>query len=565
MSKKLQFKGVALKSLLKGAKALYKPVVKTLGPKGRNVVISKGSGAPLSTKDGVTVAKEIFLKDEFENLSAQLIKEVASKTADVAGDGTTTAIVLVYAILKESIKNVLAGANPVALKNGMSQATRELLKALEELACPVKSNEELLQVATVSSNNDPKIGEVVSQAISTVGNDGNVTVVEGKGCETELKVVKGMQFDKGYLSPYFVTNPEKMKVEMSNAQVLIVDKKVSNAKELVPILEKVAEKGGGPLLLIAEDVEGEALSTLVINKIKGGMSLCAVKGPAFGDRRSNILQDIAILTGATVVSEKMGCVLEHVDESVLGRVESVVINKEETTLVGGKGDSGERKKRIEQLRKEIESADSDYEQKSLEERLAKLSGGVAVISVGATTETEMKEKKARFEDALHAARAAYRGGVVPGGGVALIRASNSARLKDLYDKAEGDEKIGISIMLSAAYFPAIAIANNCGKEGNLIAEKIREAEGACGYNARTGCFEDLIQVGIMDPLLVTQSALQHASSVSIVMTNVECVVAEKPEPKEETPMGDEMMGEGGGMMPGGMGGMGGMMPDMGMM
>lgn len=557
MAKMMQFNETALKSILKGVKTLAKTVIVTLGPKGRNVVINKGLGTPLSTKDGVTVAKEISLKNKFENIGAGLVKEASSKTSDVAGDGTTTAIVLAEAIFKEGVKNVIAGANPMSVKRGIDRAVQAMIEELDKLSTPVSKHEEIQQVATISANNDPEIGEMIADAMKKVGKDGTITIADAKGIDTVLDVVEGMQFDKGYLSPYFVTNAEKMTTELSNAQVLITDKKLSNAKELVSILEKVMEQGQKPLIIIAEDIEGEALATLVINKLKGGMPLCAVKAPAFGDRRKAILQDIAILTGATVVSEEVGLSLEEVGLEVLGNAKTIKVGKEETTIIGGGGNHEVVQERIQQIRHEMNETTSDYDRGNLEERLAKLAGGVAVINVGAATETEMKEKKARVEDALHATRAAVIDGIVPGGGVALLRAIKA--LETL--KLKEDEKIGIDIVRRAAFAPATAIATNCGKEGNMVAEKVYEGEGAFGYNGLTDTFEDLLKAGVIDPVLVTKSALKHASSIASLLITVACMITDKPEPKTETPMDPGMGGMGG--MPG-MGGMGGM-PGMGMM
>lgn len=552
MSKMLQFHHEALKSVLKGVKTLAKAVIVTLGPKGRNVVINRGFGAPLSTKDGVTVAKEISLKDKFENMGAQLVKEAASKTADVAGDGTTTAIVLAEAIYGEGVKNVIAGANPMSVKRGIDQAVGVMLGALDQLATKISKPEEIKQIATISANNDLEIGLMISQAMEKVGKDGTITITEAKGLETTLDVVEGLQFDKGYSSPYFVTNPEKMTVELENTLILITDKKISNIKEIVPILEKVMEKGPRPLLIIADDVDGEALATLVVNKIKAGLPICAVKAPGFGDRRKAMLQDIAILTGATVVSEEVGLSLEDADLEVLGKAKKVKIGKEETTIVDGAGNPKLLQERIAQIRFEIENTTSDYDKKNLEERLAKLAGGVAVIHVGAATETEMKEKKARVEDALHATRAAVAEGIVPGGGVALLRALASLETLNL----PGDEMIGVEIIRKAAYSPAIAIANNCGKQGNLIAEKILERQGSWGYNGITDDFADLLKDGVIDPVLVTKSALSNAASVSGLLITIAAMITDKPEPKSKNPM-PAMGGMGGGM--GGMGGMDEMM------
>ena len=460
MAKMMQFNESALKSILKGVKTLAKTVIVTLGPKGRNVVINKGFGAPLSTKDGVTVAKEISLKDKFENIGAQLVKEASSKTSDVAGDGTTTAIVLAEAIFKEGVKNVIAGANPMSVKRGIDKAVQCIIEELNKLSTPVSNHDEIEQIATISANNDPDIGEMIANAMKKVGKDGTITIADAKGIDTVLDVVEGMQFDKGYLSPYFVTNAEKMTAELSNAQILITDKKISNAKELVSILEKVMEQGQGPLLIIADDVEGEALATLVINKLKGGMPLCAVKAPAFGDRRKAILQDIATITGATVVSEEVGLSLEEVGLEVLGTAKTIKVGKEEATLIGGGGNPAEVQKRVTQVRGEIENSTSDYDRGNLEERLAKLAGGVAVINVGAATETEMKEKKARVEDALHATRAAVIDGIVPGGGVAFLRAVKALDVL----KLKGDEKIGVDIVRRSAFAPATVLPITVAKK-----------------------------------------------------------------------------------------------------
>ncbi|MCB1067785.1 MAG: chaperonin GroEL, partial [Simkania sp.] len=453
MAKMLQFNETALKSILKGVKTLAKAVIVTLGPKGRNVVINKGMGIPLSTKDGVTVAKEIALKDKFENIGAQLVKEASSKTSDVAGDGTTTAIVLAEAIFKEGVKNVIAGGNPMSIKRGIDKAVQSIIEALDKLATPVSKPEEINQVATISANNDPDVGTIIAEAMEKVGKDGTITIAEAKGIETVLDVVEGMQFEKGYLSPYFVTNPEKMTTELSNAYVLLTDRKISNAKDIVPILEKVMEGGQRPLLIIAEDVEGEALATLVVNKLKAGLPVCAVKAPAFGDRRKAILQDIAALTGATVVSDEVGLDIQEVGAEVLGFVKTVKVGKEETTLIDGQGAEEVVQKRVAEIRYELENTTSEYDRGNLEDRLAKLAGGVAVIHVGAATEAEMKEKKARVEDALHATRAAVIDGIVPGGGVALLRAISALDHLDL----KGDEKTGVEIIRKAAYAPAIAI------------------------------------------------------------------------------------------------------------
>lgn len=556
MTKMFQFKQDALKSIQEGIRKLAKAVIVTLGPKGRNVVIKKSYGAPLSTKDGVTVAKEVVLKDKFENMGAQLVKEVASKTSDVAGDGTTTAIVLAEAIYSAGVKNVTAGCNPMSLKKGIDRAVEKMTDALSKMAAPVKTHEEVEQIATISANNDRDIGAIIAEAMQKVGKDGIITVDEAKGIETVLDVVEGMQFDKGFLSPYFITNPQNMSVEFDNAQILLIDKKISSAKELIPILEKTMQRGTKPLLIIAEDVDSEALATLVVNKLKAGLPVCAVKAPAFGDRRKSILEDIACLTGATVVSEELGLILEEVGPEVLGHAKQIKITKEETTLIDGAGDLKRVKGREAQIRAEMAATTSDYDREKLEERLAKLVGGVAVIKVGAATETEMKEKKARVEDALHATRAAVAEGIVPGGGVALLKAVKS--LEEL--KLQGDEAIGAKVIYQAAFAPATAIAGNCGKQGNLIAEKIYESkERNWGYNGLTDVFEDLVKAGVIDPVLVTKSALRNAASVVGLLLTTAAMITDVPKPKDSMPAGGPMGGMGGMDMMGGMGGMGGMM------
>ena len=551
MPKLFQFQEIALKSLLQGVKTLAKAVIVTLGPKGRNVVIGKEFGSPLSTKDGVTVAKEVHLKDKFENMGAQLVKEAASKAADMAGDGTTTAIVLAEAILSEGVKNVIAGADPMELKRGIELGVKAVEKALDDMARKVKSPEEIAQIATISANNDAGIGALVGEAMEKVGKDGIVSIGEAKGIETELKVVEGMQFDKGYISPYFITNAEKMTVEFEHPAVLITDKKLSTVKDIVPFLEKyTATKQVRPLLIIADDVEGEALATLVVNKIKAGLVVAAVKAPGFGDSRKAVLEDIACLTGATVVSEEVGYDLEEVGLEVLGSAKKVNISKEETVLVDGAGKPKEMQKRVAQIRHQLEETTSDYDREKLEQRLAKLAGGVAVIHVGAATETEASEKKMRIEDALHATRAAVAEGVVPGGGVALIRASNVLAKQ----KASGGEAIGLDILRKACLAPAAALARNCGKNGDLIAEKIAERDGSWGYNGLTDEFSDLVKDGVIDPVLVTKSALRHAASVSGLLMTIAAMITDKPEPKKKAPpapapgMGMGGMGDFGGMM-----------------
>lgn len=555
MGKMFQYKEDALKAMQEGVRKLAKAVIVTLGPKGRNVVIKKGFGSPLSTKDGVTVAKEVNLKDKFENMGAQLVKEVASKTSDIAGDGTTTAIVLADAIYSAGVKNVIAGANPMLVKKGIDKAVELITLELSKLASPVKTPQEVKQTATISANNDPEIGSIIADAMNKVGKDGIITVDEAKGIETTLDVVEGMQFDKGFLSPYFITNPENMSVEFENGSLLIVDKKISNAKDLIPFLEKFMKQGPRPLLIIAEDIDGEALAMLVVNKIKGGLPLCAVKAPAFGDRRKAMLEDIATVTGATVVSEEIGLNLEEVDLAVLGRAKRIKITKDDTTIVDGVCDMKRLKSREAQLRGEIASTKSDYDREKLEERLAKLVGGVAVIKVGAATETEMKEKKARVEDALHATRAAIAEGIVPGGGVALLRA---VRVLEKYKAATTDENIGLDIVKEACFAPACAIATNCGKQGRVIAEKIYERQGAEGYNGLTDTFADLVKEGVIDPVFVTKSALRHAASVVSLLLTAEVLITDKPKKNKSKQTGAHMGGMGGmgGMgMPGGMGGM----------
>ncbi len=554
MSKMFQFHEEALGAMLRGIKTLARAVRVTLGPKGRNVVIKRGFGAPFSTKDGVTVAKEITLKDKFENMGVQLVKEVASKTSDVAGDGTTTAIVLAEAIFSQGVKNVSAGANPTAVKRGIDKAVAKIHEELNKLAKPIKTSEEIRQIATISANNDPEIGKIISEAMDKVGKDGIITVDEAQGIETVLDVVEGMQFDKGYVSPYFVTNPENMQCVFNNAWILITDQKINGIKELVPLLEQVMQKGQKPLLIIADDIDSEALATLVVNKLKAGLQVCAVKAPGFGDRRKAMLQDIAILTGGTLVSEEVGLSLADVGLEVLGTAKVVKVSKDDTTIVDGTGSQKEIKKRVSQIRAELEKSTSSYDKEKLEQRLAHLVGGVAVVKVGATTETEMKEKKARVEDALHATRAAAAEGVVPGGGVALLRAVRG--LESL--KLTGDEAIGVNIVRLACFAPASWIAENCGKQGNLIAEKIYESKDDFGYNGLTDEFTDMIKAGVLDPVMVTKTALANAASISGLLLLTAAMVTEKPKPKSKTPA-PSMGGMGGGM--GGMGGMdmGGMM------
>jgi len=547
MAKLLKSNEEALEALLKGVKTLAKAVIVTLGPKGRNVVISRGAGVPSSTKDGATVAEEITLKNKFENMGAQLVKEAATKVASTAGDGTTTAIVLAEAMFVEGAKNIVAGANPMELKKGMDQAVYCLQKELLKLATPIQTPQEVQQIASISANNDPAIGALISDAIQQVGHDGIVTLGDAKGIETVLEVVEGMQFDKGFLSPYFITNGEKMTAELLNASIFITDQKLSSAKDIVPLLEKMVEAGSNPLLLIAEDIDGEALATLVINKIKGNLPVVAVKAPGFGDQRKALLQDIAILTGASLVSQELGYDLEEVGPEVLGQAKKITVSKERTTIVEGAGSSKSVQLRIAQIKYELDHATSEYTEQQLGERIAKLAGGVAVINVGAATETEANEKKDRIDDALHATRAAISQGIVPGGGVALIRASKA--LQSL--KLSGDEAIGVEIVRKACLAPATAIANNCGKIGAAIADKIAEKEGNFGYNGLTDEFGDLVQQGVIDPALVTERALVHAASVASMLLTVGTMIADKPEPKKPVAAPSPNMGgmdDFGGMM-----------------
>ncbi|MBP9841137.1 MAG: chaperonin GroEL [Simkaniaceae bacterium] len=551
MAKMLQFNEKALKAMLAGVSSLAKAVVVTLGPRGRNVVIKQGGGSSLSTKDGVTVASAIILKDRFENIGAQLVKEASSKTADLAGDGTTTVIVLAEAMFREGVKNVMAGASPMSLKRGIEKGMMHLIQALESLAKPVESSEEIKQVAAISANNDPEIGAMIADAMAKVGKDGTISITEAKGMETTLEIVEGIQFDKGFLSPYFITNPEKMTAELANAYLLITDKKLSSVNDIVPILQKIMEEGAKSLLIIAEDVEGEALATLVVNKLKGGMQVVAVKAPAFGDRRKAILEDIAILTGATVVSDEVGLSLKEVGSEVLGRAKRVVVEKEQATIVGGAGNEKKIEVRRAEVRTLIANTTSDYDRGNLEERLAKLSGGVAEISLGAATETELKEKRARVEDALHATKAAVQEGIVPGGGVALLRA---VKALDGVVLDDADEQVGLLILKKAAFAPLIAIAKNCGRQGEVVAEKVYDQDGAYGYNGLTDEFTDLIKAGVIDPLLVTKSALKNAASIAGLLITVACMITDKKEAQSA-----DMPDMGGGGMPGMMGGLSGMM------
>jgi len=545
-AKQLLFDETARHSLLRGIEKLAKAVKATLGPSGRNVILDKKFGSPTITKDGVTVAKEIELEDPYENMGAQLVREVASKTSDVAGDGTTTATVLAEAIFKEGLKNVTAGANPTSLQRGINKAVEALVAEIARISKKVKDRTEIAQVATVSANWDTTIGEIIADAMDKVGKDGTITVEEAKSIETSLDVVEGMQFDKGYLSPYFVTNMESMETLLDNPYILIHEKKISSLKDLLPVLEKTA-KTGKPLLIIAEDVEGEALATLVVNKLRGTIQVAAVKAPGFGDRRKAMMEDIAILTGGRCITEDLGLKLENITLEDLGRTKRVTIDKENTTIVEGAGKQADIQGRVSQIRRQIEETTSDYDKEKLQERLAKLAGGVAVINVGAATETEMKEKKARVEDALHATRAAVEEGIVPGGGVALIRAQKA--LDAL--KLEGDEAIGLQIVRRAIEAPLRQLAENAGQEGALIVAEVKKRKGNEGYNVATGVYEDLIKAGVVDPAKVTRSALQHAASISGLLLTTEAIITEKPEPKAAAGGGDPH-GHGGG---GGMGGM----------
>ncbi len=546
MAKQLQFDEAARQALLRGVEKLAKAVKATLGPAGRNVILDKKFGSPTITKDGVSVAKEIELDDPYENMGAQLIREVSSRTSDIAGDGTTTATVLAEAIYKEGLRNVTAGANPISLQRGIMKATEAIVAQLKVLSKPVSDAKEIAQVASISANSDKEIGGIIAEAMDKVGKDGTITVEEAKGIETTLDVVEGMQFDKGYLSPYFVTNPESMEAFLETAYVLINEKKISSLKDMLPLLEKVA-KTGRPLLIIAEDVEGEALATLVVNKLRGILNIAAVKAPGFGDRRKAMLEDLAILTGGRVITEDLGIKLESVELSDLGEAKRISITKENTTIVEGGGTSEAITGRVNQIRKQIDDTTSDYDREKLQERLAKLAGGVAVINVGAATETEMKEKKARVEDALHATRAAVEEGVVAGGGVALIRAQ--AAIGDL--GLEGDEKTGAGIVARAVEAPLRQLVTNAGREAALIVEHVKKGKGGEGYNVATDKFEDLIASGVVDPTKVTRTALQNAASISGLLLTTECLITDLP--------AKEAGGGGGGGHDHGMGGMGGMM------
>ena len=545
MAKLIKYDMKARELMLNGIKTLADAVVVTLGPKGRNVVLDKSWGAPTVTKDGVTVAKEIELEDKFENMGAQMVKEVASKTSDMAGDGTTTATVLARSIFEEGQKLVAAGNDPMAIKRGIDAAVEVIVKELQNLSKPTKDQREIAQVGTISANNDETIGNIIAEAMNKVGKEGVITVEEAKSMETTLEVVEGMQFDRGYLSPYFVTDPEKMVANIEDPYILIHEKKVSNMKDLLPVLEQVA-KMGKPLMIIAEDVEGEALATLVVNKLRGTLQVAAVKAPGFGDRRKSMLEDLAILTGGQAVSEDLGIKLENITVSDLGRAKRINIDKDNTTIVDGGGSRSALEGRVKQIRAQIDETTSDYDREKLQERLAKLIGGVAVINVGAATETEMKEKKARVEDALNATRAAVEEGIVAGGGVALVRCLDS--LEKMRIKAA--QKLGVKVVMRAIEEPLRQIANNAGLEGSVVIDKVKNAEGPFGYNADTNTYEDLIKAGVIDPTKVVRLALQNAASVASLMLTTQAMVADKPEEKQEM------------MPPGGAPGMGGGMPGM---
>ncbi|OGP34996.1 MAG: chaperonin GroL [Deltaproteobacteria bacterium GWC2_65_14] len=540
MAKQLKFDTDARAAIKIGVDILTDAVKVTLGPRGRNVIIEKSFGSPLVTKDGVTVAKEVELSDRYENMGAQMVKEVASKTSDVAGDGTTTATILAQAIYREGSKLVAAGYNPMDLKRGVEKAVEAIATELKKMSKPTKDPKEIAQVGTISANNDETIGNIISEAMSKVGKEGVITVEEAKGMETTLEIVEGMQFDRGYLSPYFVTDPERMEVILEDPYILIHEKKISNMKDLLPLLEQIA-RSGKPLLIVAEEVEGEALATLVVNKLRGTLHCCAVKAPGFGDRRKAMLEDIGVLTGGKAIAEEMGVKLEAVQLTDLGRAKRVVIDKDNTTIIDGAGKKADIEGRVKQIRAQVEETTSDYDKEKLQERLAKLVGGVAVVNVGAATESEMKEKKARVEDALHATRAAVEEGIIAGGGVAYIRA---AKVLDGM-KLEHDQQAGVDIVRKALFEPAKQIAINAGQDGGVVVDKIKNGKGNFGFNAATEKFEDLIAAGILDPTKVARVALQNAASVAGLMITTECAIAEKPEEKEKMPP----------MPPGGGGGM----------
>ena len=539
-AKKIAFDNDARESIRRGVRKLAKAVKVTLGPRGRNVILEKSFGAPTVTKDGVTVAKEVELEDSYENMGAQMVKEVASKTSDNAGDGTTTATVLAESIFEEGIKHVVAGANPIEMQRGIQLAVRTLVSELHSMSKEVKDKKEIAQVATIASNNDPEIGKMIAEAMEKVGKDGVITVEEGKSLDTTVDWVEGMQFDKGYISPHFITNPDTMNCELEDAFILVHEKKISSIKDLVPLLEKVAQ-AGKPILIVAEDIEGEALATLVINKLRGTFQCSAVKAPGFGDRRKAMLEDLAILTGGRAIFEDLGIDIKNIQISDLGRAKKIMVDKENTTVIEGAGASDQIKGRIGQIKNEIEKSTSDYDSEKLQERLAKLAGGVAQINVGAATEVEMKEKKARVEDALHATRAAVEEGIVPGGGVALLRASEA--LETL--KARGDEKMGVSLVLRALEAPIRQIAENAGIDGSIVCDRVRNSSDGEGYNALTNDYTDLVKAGVIDPTKVTRTALENASSIAGLLLTTEAIISEIPEEKKGG------AGGGGGMPPGG--------------
>ena len=523
MAKMMAFDQEAREAMRRGVAKLARAVKVTLGPKGRNVILQKSFGSPTVTKDGVTVAKEIDLEDVYENMGARMVREVASKTSDVAGDGTTTATVLAEAVFNEGLRAVVAGVNPVQMKAGIEKAVADITGKLKEMAIPVKGKKEMAQVAAIAANNDMEIGELLAEAMDKVGKDGVITVDEGKSLKTEIEFVEGMQFDRGYLSPYFVTNPTQMQCVLEDCYILVYEKKISSVKDIVPLLEAVVNSGK-PLLIVSEEVDGEALATLVINRLRGTFQVCAVKAPGYGDRRKSMLEDIAILTGATAVFENLGMKLENLGLAELGRAKKVIVDKDNTTIIEGAGKNSEIKARIEQIRREIEASTSDYDREKLEERLAKLAGGVAKINVGAATESEMKEKKARVEDALHATRAAVEEGILPGGGVALVRATSQLKPRGLSD----DETVGYNIVVRASRAPLTMIAANAGQDGSIVCEKVLGGSGNFGYNAATGEYEDLVKAGVIDPAKVTRTALQNATSVSTLLLTSDALIAEKP-------------------------------------
>jgi chaperonin GroEL len=538
-AKQIVYDAEARQYVLKGVEKLARAVKSTLGPRGRTVVLEKKFGSPTITKDGVSVAKEIELENPFENMGAQMVREVASKTSDIAGDGTTTATVLVESIYRDGLKNVTAGSNPMEIKRGIDKATEVVVEALGKLSKKVKESSEVAQVGTISANGETEIGQTIAEAMDKVGKDGTITVEEAKGIETTLDVVEGMQFDKGYLSPYFVTNPDSMEAVLEDAYVLLFEKKISSLQDVLPVLQNVA-KSGRPLLIVAEDIDGEALATLVVNKLRGTLQVCAVKSPGFGDRRKAMMEDIAVLTGGKFISEDLGLKLENIALADLGRAKRITVDKDNTTIVEGAGKTAAIQARIAQIRKQIEDSTSDYDREKLQERLAKLAGGVAVIHVGATTESEMKEKKARVEDALHATRAAVEEGIVPGGGVALIRAQ--AALKDL--KLDGDAQIGVDIIRRACEAPLRQLTANAGVDGSIVVQDVRAGKGAYGYNVATGEYVDMLKAGIIDPTKVTRGALQNAASIAGLLLTTEAMIAEIPQKKDPTPAAPGM---GGGM------------------